>query len=125
MNSCIFIFVFQSSNHLSNTSDVNGFKMINPKDPKDRKWRTQSLVFLVTSDKFVSSPLRLCTHLTHPLLDIQFYNVMTDTSIKRTAAKSPAKTNYRRLTEINTCYYGLSLIRTLPRGPYSVRYKGS
>ena len=32
---------------------------------------------------------------------------ITDTSIKRTAANSPAKTNYRRLTEINSCYYGL------------------
>ena len=32
---------------------------------------------------------------------------------------------YRRLTEINSRYYGLSLMRTLPRGPYSVRYKGS
>ena len=120
MNSCIFIFVFQSSNHLSNTSDVNGFKMINPKDPEDKKWRTQSLVYLVTSDKFVSSPLRLWY--TPP---IKTYNVMTDTSIKRTVTKSPAKTNYRHLTEINTRYYGLSLIRTLPRGPYSVRYKGS
>ena len=94
--------------------------MITPKDPKDKKWRTQSLVFLVTSDKFVSSPPRLWY--TPP---IKTYNVMTDTSIKRTAAKSPAKTNYRRLTEINTRYYGHSLIRTLPRGPYSVRYKGS
>ena len=42
---------------------------------------------------------------------------ITDTPIKRTAAKSPAKTNYRRLTEINFRYYGLSLKRTLTRGP--------
>ena len=47
--------------------------------------------------------------------------VLTDTSIKRTLAKSPAKTNYGRLTEINCCYYGLSLKRTRIRGPYSVR----
>ena len=40
---------------------------------------------------------------------------LADNSIKRTIAKSPAKTNYRRLTEINCRYYGLS--------PYSVRYK--
>ena len=50
---------------------------------------------------------------------------ITDTPIKRTAAKSQAKINYRRLTEINSPYYGLSLIRTLTRGPYSVRNKGS
>ena len=49
-----------------------------------------------------------------------------DTPIIRTqAAKSQAKTNYRRLTEINPRYYGLSLMRTPTRGPYSVRYKWS
>ena len=48
-----------------------------------------------------------------------------NTPIKQTAAKSPAKTNYRRMTEINSRYYGLSLMRTLTRGPYSVRNKGS
>ena len=53
------------------------------------------------------------------------HSAITDTSIKRTAANSQAKTNYRRLTEINSRYYGHSLMRTLPRGPSSVRYKGS
>ena len=44
-----------------------------------------------------------------------------DTPIIRTqAAKSQAKTNYRRLTEIR-----LSLMRTPTRVPYSVRYKWS
>ena len=43
----------------------------------------------------------------------------------RTVVKSPAKTNYRGLTEINFCYYGLSLVRTLTLGPYSVRDKGN
>ena len=42
---------------------------------------------------------------------------ITDTPIIRTAAKSPVKTNYRRLTEINSRYYGLSRMRTLARGP--------
>ena len=48
---------------------------------------------------------------------------ITDTPIIRTAAKSPAKLNYRRLTEINSCYYGLSLLRTLTcsRRPEGVR----
>ena len=46
---------------------------------------------------------------------------LTDTSLIRTAAKSPAKINYRRLTERNSCYYGLSLFRTLTRGPEGVR----
>ena len=50
---------------------------------------------------------------------------ITDTPIIRTAAKSPAKTSWRRLTEINSQYYGLSLMRTPPRSPYSVRYEGS
>ena len=50
---------------------------------------------------------------------------ITDTPIKRTAAKSQEKPNCRRLTEINSRYYGLSLMRTLTWGPYSVRYKGS
>ena len=50
---------------------------------------------------------------------------ITDTPIIRTAAKSPAKINNRRLTEINSRYYGLSLMRTLTRGPHSVRNKGS
>ena len=48
---------------------------------------------------------------------------ITDTQLIWTEAKSPAKTDYRRLTEINSHYYGLSLMRTLTRGPYS--YKGS
>ena len=48
-----------------------------------------------------------------------------ETPIKRTIAKSPAKTNYRRLTEINSRYYGLSPIWTLTRDPYIVRYRGS
>ena len=48
----------------------------------------------------------------------------TVTERKRTATNSPAKTNYRHLAEINSRYYGLSLMRTLTQGPYSVRYKG-
>ena len=51
---------------------------------------------------------------------------ITDTLIMRTAAESPAKINYSRLTEINSCYYGLSyLLRTLTCGPEGVRNKGS
>ena len=42
-----------------------------------------------------------------------------------TATKSPAKINYRRLTEINSRFYGLAVMRTLSGGPYSVRNKGS
>ena len=50
---------------------------------------------------------------------------ITDTAIIRTAAKSRAKINYICLTEIISRYYGLSLVRTLTRGPYGVRNKGS
>ena len=53
------------------------------------------------------------------------YPAITDTLIKRTAAKSPAKTNYRGLTEKNSRYYGHSFMRTLTRGPYSVRNEES
>ena len=35
-----------------------------------------------------------------------------------------AKINYTCLTEVKSRYYRLSLIRTLPRGPYSVCNKG-
>ena len=44
---------------------------------------------------------------------------ITDTSIKQTAAKSPAKTNYRRLSEMTSRYKGLLLMRKLARGPYN------
>ena len=62
---------------------------------------------------FVFSQLSTCGH-----------PAITDTPIIRTAAKSQAKTTYRRLTEINSRYYGLSLMRTLTQGPYSICYKG-
>ena len=50
---------------------------------------------------------------------------ITDSPIIRAAAKSPAKINYRRLTEINSRYYGLSLLSTLTHGPEGVCSKGS
>ena len=50
---------------------------------------------------------------------------ITDTPIIWTAAKFPAKINYRYLTEINSRYYGLPLMRTPTQGPHSVRNKGS
>ena len=50
---------------------------------------------------------------------------MMDTLIIWTAAKSQAKINCRRLTDINSRYYGLLLMRTLTQGPYSVHSKGS
>ena len=39
------------------------------------------------------------------------HHTITDTLIIRTAAKSPAKIEYRRVTEINSRYYGLSLLK--------------
>ena len=50
---------------------------------------------------------------------------ITDTPIIGTAAKSLEKINNRRLTEINSCYYRLLLMRTLTRSLYSVCNKGS
>ena len=42
----------------------------------------------------------------------------------RPTIKSPAKINCRRLTEIISRYYGLSLLKTLTRGPEGVIIKG-
>ena len=53
------------------------------------------------------------------------HHAITDTPIIRTAAEFPAKMNYRRLTEIFSRYYGLSLLRTLTRSPEGVRNNGS
>ena len=50
--------------------------------------------------------------------------VITDTPIIPIAAKSPAKTNYRRSTEINSRYYGLSLCRQQLEVPTVSRIKG-
>ena len=47
-----------------------------------------------------------------------------DTPIKRIAARSQAKINYRRSTEINSSYYGHSLMRTPTRGPTVSSIKG-
>ena len=50
---------------------------------------------------------------------------ITDTPKIQTAAKSPANLNYSRLTEINFCYYGLSLLTTLTRSPKGICNKES
>ena len=63
-----------------------------------------------SNSRFKYTQLWSCGHL-----------AITNTPIIRTAAKSSAKINYRRLTEINSRYYGLSLLRTLTRGPEGVR----
>ena len=46
---------------------------------------------------------------------VDTWPVSTDTPIIRTAATSLTKINHRRLTEINSNYYGLSPLRTLTR----------
>ena len=58
-------------------------------------------------------------------VNIHEHLAITDTPITRAAAKSPAKINYRRLTELNPRYYGHSLLTTLTRGPEGVRNKRS
>ena len=65
-----------------------------------------------TAYPFVFSQLSTCGH-----------PAITDTPIIRTSAKSRSKINYRHLTEINSWYYGLCLMRTLTQDPYSIRYK--
>ena len=56
-------------------------------------------VFLLRGED-IYSHLSPCGHL-----------AITDSPIIRTAAKSPIKTDYRRLNEINSRYYGLSNTR--------------
>ena len=56
--------------------------------------------------------------LTHALLTPRC-NGHTDNSDSRLTKR---KNNCRRLTEISSGYYGFSVKRTIPRGPYSVRY---
>ena len=50
---------------------------------------------------------------------------LADTSLKYGQQLNPRQKHYRRLTEINSRYYELSLMRALTRGPYGVRNKGS
>ena len=52
------------------------------------------------------------------LVQSTIHPAITDPPIIRTASKSPAK-------KIKSRYYGLSLMRTLSQGTYSVRYKGN
>ena len=56
-----------------------------------------------------------------------FKNMQTHVSegIASNSGKIDALGRCRALTEINSSYYGLSLKRTLTRGSYSVRCKGS
>ena len=71
------------------------------------------LLLLWMRGESIYSHLSPCGHL-----------AITDTPIIRTAAKSPIKTDYRRLNEINSRYYGLSLLRTLTCGPEVSVIKG-
>ena len=68
----------------------------------------------MTAVPFTYSQLSPCGHL-----------AITDTPIIQTAAKSPAKIEYIRLTETNSRYYGLLLLRTLTRGPEGIRNEGT
>ena len=53
---------------------------------------------------------------------------LADTPLIRTSAEFQAEKwiaeVWRIMTDINSCYYGLSLMGTLTQGPYSVRDKG-
>ena len=91
--------------------DCDALWMYNFQDGGEDREITQVICFIF---RWTYSQLSPCGH-----------PAITNTPIIRTAAKSPAKTSCRRLTEINSRYYGLSLMRTLTRGPNSVRYKGS
>ena len=56
---------------------------------------------------------------TFALRRIPRYNGHSDNT--DSSCKSQPKIVYRRSTEIKPRYYGLSLMRTLTQGPYSVR----
>lgn len=61
-----------------------------------------------------------CLYPALPILVTTVSSPLADTPVTRTAAKSQEKLNYRHLTEIYSHYHGLSLIRTLTRGPWCV-----
>ena len=101
---------------------------------ENTSWKPQEMLFprlLISKCPKMPRPSRTCAFggsskaTYYSQLSPCGHLAITDTPIKRTAAKSQEKTNYRRLTEIKSRYYGLSLMRTLTRGPYGVRYKGS
>ena len=92
-------------------------------------WHKVSLLDLLGTDHNEQFPVYVIVNwwnaypFVFSLLSTCGHPAITDTPIIRTAAKSRAKINYRRLTEINSWYYGLSLMRTLTQDPYSIRYK--
>ena len=75
------------------------------------------------SNNFDKTPSKSPWH--NSLILILVNSRLANTLTIRTAAKSAAKINYRRLTEINSCSYGLSLLRAPTRSREGVRNKGS
>ena len=82
----------------------NGYKFIPYREGRRTKVKILLLCFVLA--------LQILSFLVYSQLSPCGRLVM-DTPIVRTATKSSAKINYRRLTEINSRYYGLSLLRTL------------
>ena len=69
--------------------------------------------------------ITICTNAITDTVNSCGHPVLTDTPIIQIVAKCQTKINYSCLTEINSRYYGLSLMRTLTEGPSGVRYKES
>ena len=78
------------------------YNMIGHHNPPGCQWRPLMLTSELTVNISIYSQLLRCRR-----------PVITDTLIIQTAAKSHTKTNHRFLTEMNSRYYGLSLIMTL------------
>ena len=79
----------------------------------DRKFFVCSYTALKEITTYAKWSLIICVQSTFALRTPRY----NGHPIIRTVAKSLAKINYRRLTETNSRYYGLSLVRTLTRGP--------
>ena len=92
---------------------------------KSITWEKYGPIFTFPVDHYTSAPPPEILFVLYSQHLSCRYPTKMDTPIIWTAAKSLVKINYRSLTEISFCYYGLSLMRTLTQGPCIVLYKGS
>ena len=92
---------------------------------KSITWEKYGPIFTFPVDHYTSTPPPEILFVLYSQHLSCRYPAKMDTPIIWTAVKSLVKINYRSLTEISFCYYGLSLMRTLTQGPCSVLYKGS
>ena len=90
------------------------------------KWWKIYSVFKTGTEHFLSLP--------STLIVIAYWKSINYTPVQSTLAlwimdmpiiQPRKKINFTCLTEVNSCHYRLSLLKTLTRGPWTVRYKES